>query len=90
MMKCPKCSAIMNSAAHYREGEDEKSDGRMYPYALWICECGHVTHEYDDDFKYVENGRVVDGESEAPPKDSLFENYSSEYSIDELLGPDVP
>lgn len=49
-MRCPICGAEMT----LHEGEDEKSDGRIYPYAHYLCPSGHVVHDYEDEFVWPE------------------------------------
>ena len=58
---CPKCGKQLDPAQNYHEGEDEGSGDVLMPYAAWQCpECRHITHDYDDEFKYVKNGVVAD------------------------------
>ena len=48
-MECDQCKLKMI----YYEGEDEKSDGILYPYAYWWCPtCNKEVWDYEDEFEY--------------------------------------
>lgn len=41
----------MRSDEHH-VGEDEKSDGNLYPYAYWICHsCDTEVHDWQDEYE---------------------------------------
>jgi hypothetical protein len=53
-MHCPSCDKLLGRDEYYA-GEDEKSDGNLYPYAYWICRaCETQIHDWEDEFEYAE------------------------------------
>lgn len=53
-MHCPVCQKALGRE-EYNTGEDEKSDGKLYPYAYWLCgACGTQVNDFDDEFEYPE------------------------------------
>lgn len=53
-MHCPACQKALGRE-EYHTGEDEKSDGNLYPYAYWLCgACDTQINDYDDEFEYPE------------------------------------
>ena len=60
-MLCPKCRASLSPQQDYYTGEDEGSGDALYTYHEWHCPaCDHTIRDWDDEFRYVENGVVVD------------------------------
>lgn len=59
-MNCPKCTTALDPTKDYIEAEDEFSGDKLIPFVYWACpNCGHYIHDYEDEFEWVEDGKIV-------------------------------
>lgn len=60
VMRCPCCFTALSVVSDYHEGEDEFGTNELHWYAEWHCpSCGHVVKDCEDEFMFVDDGRVV-------------------------------